>query len=236
MNKYIANTLGSVAIGALCVCGWAAAEVALTVEENRPDIRATVSTAKTGVADVFSESRDVTIALLKPCKAGKPETCGLLPAVQQVASSAGTATQAASQEIQQTQPLIQNAALAVSDMSAHLDKVTDAATAATVQAQRDLATLNGSIGAAKPLLDAFTADGQDLDTAIKSANAQINNPVVADFEKHVDGMSASGDLMLSDAQWKEHQLLHPDKVKLGFWGTADATAMWIHSHVLPPIF
>jgi len=72
------------------------------------------------------------------------------------------------------------------------------------------------------------ADGKDLDT-------RINDPHVTALVAHLVGMSASGDLMLADVQWKTHQLLHPDRVKLGFWGGTWAGIQAVHK-LEPPIF
>ena len=46
---------------------------------------------------------------------------------------------------------------------------------------------------------------------------------------HIDGISA-------DSQWRLHQLLHPDIVKLTFWSGTEGTLLWIRTHTpLPPI-
>ena len=84
--------------------------------------------------------------------------------------------------------------------------------------------------AAQPLMAAYTRSGDDLDLLIRDNAAPLHATLV-----HAAGMSASGDLMLADAQWKTHQLLHPDKVKLGFWGAAWAGVKAIHA-IEPPIF
>src|SRR6185437_12180779 len=60
-----------------------------------------------------------------------------------------------------------NAALAVSSMSEHLNKVADAASAATMQARDDLFTLNGSIGATRPLLETYKRSGDDLNAILE---------------------------------------------------------------------
>lgn len=212
MNRYIANTLGLLSMGAVCVLGWTLYQVGSTVRENRADIRTITSTSKTGIGSVFAESRDVTIALLKPCKAGKPETCGLIPAVQQVAVNTGSATLAMKTEIDQTQPLIQNAALAVKGTAEHLNKTADAATAATLQARADLNTLNGSIGAAKPLLEAYTRSGDDLNKILerKAITRIIDNSesltgsvagIMADGKKVTD--KATSDYLSPKPWWKK---------------------------------
>lgn len=68
------------------------------------------------------------------------------------------------------------------------------------------------------------------------AEAQPAAGKLPSIAKHVDGMTSSGDKMLADAQWKEHQLLHPTKKKLTFWGAIDGGVLWFHSHLMPSIF
>lgn len=212
MNRYIANTLGFLSMGAVCVLGWALYQVGATIRENRAPIHVAAMAAKDGVPDVFAESRNVTIALLKPCKTGKPETCGLIPAVRQVALNTGSATLAMKTEIDQTQPLIQNAAVAVSTMSDHLNKTADAATAATLQARIDLFTLNGSLGATKPLIETYTRSGDDLNailerqsiTAILDNSARITGSaadIMADGKKVTD--KATSDYLDPKPWWRK---------------------------------
>jgi hypothetical protein len=102
--------------------------------------------------------------------------------------------------------------------------LTGTATAATAT----ITTAGTTIAAFQPVLAAFTQDGKDLDT-------RINDPHVTALVAHLVGMSASGDLMLADVQWKTHQLLHPDRVKLGFWGGTWAGIQAVHK-LEPPIF
>ena len=110
-----------------------------------------------------------------------------------------------------------------------LKETTIAATGMANQATTAIQTANGSIAAAKPLLMASTRTVTDLD-------ARLNDPRVSQLVGHLEGMSSSSDKMLVDAQWKAHQLLHPDAVKLGFWGSVNATFGWLHRYVIPPIF
>lgn len=128
---------------------------------------------------------------------------------------------------------------------------------------RSLTALNGTLSAAQgairgvsttlsvtdaqlahvgPLLDSARAATDSIPPAIaasthtiKDLDARVNDPHIAGIVAHADGMSANGDKMLADAQWKTHQLLHPDKVKLGFWGMTWAAIKAIHQ-IEPPIF
>lgn len=212
MNRWIANALGSVSIGAVCILGWTSYQVGSAVKENRANIRMAVSNSKTGLADVFAESRDVTIALLKPCKPGKPESCGLIPGVQQVAANTGSVTVAVRDQLDQTQPLIRNAAAAVSSMSDHLNKTADAATLATLQARADLETLNGSLLQFQPLLTAYTRSGDDLNAILerKTITQSIDNfasitgsaaGILSDGKKVTD--KATADYLDPKPWWKK---------------------------------
>ncbi len=156
MNRWILNGIGLSAMGALCFCAWAFYQVGSAVNENRPALRIAAAGARdalsptgAGLPTIFNEARDVTIQLLKPCKAGQPESCGLIPAVRSVAVNAGSATVAMQRQIDKTEPLIQSAAAAIQDTSSHANKAIDAATETTLQARTDLGTLNESIAASR---------------------------------------------------------------------------------------
>lgn len=142
---------------------------------------------------------------------------------------------------------------------ANLDKTTLAARStlthldmAVAHEDRNLSTADARMG---HLFDAGDADVQKFGVLLDSANAAVKalQPVemqatalIAEVRpaaqelpaiaKHVNGMTDSGDKMLADAQEKEHQLLHPNKKKLTFWGAIDGGVMWFHSHLMPPIF
>jgi hypothetical protein len=107
----------------------------------------------------------------------------------------------------------------------------EAATGVLAQAQVDLVSLNAPIKRLDPLL-------LDVDDSVQDINATIkeNSPILHTMLVNVNGMSNSGNMMLVDAQWKEHQLLHPDKVKLTFWTGTEATVKWLHANVIPPLF
>jgi hypothetical protein len=158
MNKCVANALDLISFAAVCISGWAAYQVGAAIKENRAALSAIVATTKTGTDDVFSESRDVTIALLRPCKAGKPETCGLVPSVNQVARDTGAATLAMQTQIEQAQPLIQNATAAVSELAAHGDKALDATSETAQAASKTLNSMGFHCASG-----AASARGRDVD-------------------------------------------------------------------------
>lgn len=103
----------------------------------------------------------------------------------------------------------------------HVGPLLDSARAATDAIPPTMGKLEGTI-------DASTQ-------AVKDVDARVTDPHVAGIISHADGMSASGDKMLADAQYKVHELLHPDKVKLGFWGATWAAIKAVHQ-IEPPIF
>jgi hypothetical protein len=80
-----------------------------------------------------------------------------------------------------------------------LNATTETAQAAT----RAIGTVDSTIAAGKPLLEAFTQDGKDLDS-------RINDPHVTALVAHLAGMSASGDKMLVDLNVWEHPFLNPE--------------------------
>lgn len=193
------NGMGLSAMGALFAFGWAFYQVGSLAHENRANVAATMAAISaatdpkgSGLPTVFNESRDVTIALLKPCKPGNPASCGLIPALQATALGATQAATVASQQIAQTQPLIQAAANAVTDTAGNLNKTIDAATETTLQARDDLKSLDTPISDAGPLLEAYTQSGRDL-------NAILERPAIgrlldssAAVTQNAAGISADG--------------------------------------------
>lgn len=219
MNRIISNLMGLSAVGALITLGWAGFEAGSAIRENRPALKATAAGAQAalsptgaGVPTLFNEARDITIAILKPCKPGKPETCGLIPSVRNVAVDAGAAVRTMNDQVSQTRPLIESAARAVSDTSAHANKAIDSAREATEQARTDLQTLNGSISASRPLLEAYTRAGDSLNDILKrqAINRILDNTasmtesgagILADGRKVTD--KATADYLDPKPWWKK---------------------------------
>ncbi len=223
MNRWILNSIGVSIIVALSLTVWGGFGLC-------HHLIAAVDSYQ--VAPTLSKLNAALDTINRPCGGGHP--CGTLANADKAMVKVGDILVTSQYQEKDVALAAEHDMAAVDGLAAHLNGTADALTgtangateslrAATVTIQ----TANESIAAAKPLL-------VDADAAVKSANAQINSPYIADFEKHVDGMSASGDLMLADAAWKTHRLLHPDKVKLGFWGTIWAGAQYIKS-LEPPI-
>ena len=181
--------------------------------------------ASKGIADTFDN-------LNRPCA---PGPCGLLPNGTKVETKVGDAIVTTQLQERTTAPHVIAAMdtfnTAAQKLGSTADSLSGTATALTGTATAATATLSEgkrTIAAFQPVLAAFTQDGKDLDT-------RINDPHVTALVAHLVGMSASGDLMLADVQWKTHQLLHPDRVKLGFWGGTWAGIQAVHK-LEPPIF
>lgn len=200
MNRWITNGIGLSAMGALCFCAWAFYQAGSAVRENRQNLLVASAGARealnphgAGMPTIFNEARDITIAILKPCKPGKPETCGLIPAVRDVAVNAGAATVAMQRQIEQTEPLIQSAAIAVQDTSQHLNKTIDAATETTLQARTDLGTLNESLAATRPLIEAYTRSGNNL-------NALLERPAIPQLVDSAAALTSNAAGISADAK------------------------------------
>ena len=191
----------------------------------RASIEPLQDAASKGIADTFDN-------LNRPCA---PGPCGLLPNATKVETKVGDAIVTTQLQERTTAPHVIAAMdtfnTAAQKLGTTADSLSGTATALTGTATAATATLSEgkrTIAAFQPVLAAFTQDGKDLDS-------RINDPHVTNLVAHLAGMSASGDKMLADAQWKTHQLLHPDKVKLGFWGATWAGVKAIHD-IEPPIF
>ena len=169
-----------------------------------------------------------------PCSNGHP--CGTLANLDKTTVKIGDAIVQTQLVERATTPHVTAAMdtfnTAAQKLGGAADNLSGTATALTGTANAATATLDEgqrTVAAAQPLLAAYTRSGDDLDSLIRDNAAPLHTTLV-----HAAGMSASGDLMLADAQWKTHQLLHPDKVKLGFWGATWAGIKAIHS-IEPPI-
>lgn len=230
------KVLIAAAIGACCaviflclIVAGSAAYFTWDLHQTQIVLRASIAplqnAASKGITDTFDN-------LNRPCA---PGPCGLLPNGTKVETKVGDAIVTTQLQERTTAPHVIAAMdtfnTAAQKLGTTADSLSGTATALTGTATAATATLGEgkrTIAAAQPVLAAFTQDGKDLDT-------RINDPHVTALVAHLAGMSASGDLMLADVQWKTHQLLHPDKVKLGFWGATWAGVKAIHD-IEPPIF
>jgi hypothetical protein len=230
------KVLIAAAIGACCaviflclIVAGSAAYFTWDLHQTQIVLRASIAplqdAASKGIADTFDN-------LNRPCA---PGPCGLLPNGTKVETKVGDAIVTTQLQERTTAPHVIAAMdtfnTAAQKLGSTADSLSGTATALTGTATAATATITTAgttIAAFQPVLAAFTQDGKDLDT-------RINDPHVTALVAHLVGMSASGDLMLADVQWKTHQLLHPDRVKLGFWGGTWAGIQAVHK-LEPPLF
>jgi hypothetical protein len=231
MKALIATAIGACcAVIFLClIVAGSAAYFTWDSHQTQIVLRASIAplqdAASKGIADTFDN-------LNRPCA---PGPCGLLPNGTKVETKVGDAIVTTQLQERTTAPHVIAAMdtfnTAAQKLGSTADSLSGTATALTGTATAATATLSEgkrTIAAFQPVLAAFTQDGKDLDT-------RINDPHVTALVAHLVGMSASGDLMLADVQWKTHQLLHPDRVKLGFWGGTWAGIQAVHK-LEPPLF
>jgi hypothetical protein len=231
MKALIATAIGACcAVIFLClIVAGSAAYFTWDLHQTQIVLRASIAplqdAASKGIADTFDN-------LNRPCA---PGPCGLLPNGTKVETKVGDAIVTTQLQERTTAPHVIAAMdtfnTAAQKLGSTADSLSGTATALTGTATAATATLSEgkrTIAAFQPVLAAFTQDGKDLDT-------RINDPHVTALVAHLVGMSASGDLMLADVQWKTHQLLHPDRVKLGFWGGTWAGIQAVHK-LEPPLF
>ena len=231
MKALIATAIGACcAVIFLClIVAGSAAYFTWDLHQTQIVLRASIAplqdAASKGIADTFDN-------LNRPCA---PGPCGLLPNGTKVETKVGDAIVTTQLQERTTAPHVIAAMdtfnTAAQKLGSTADSLSGTATALTGTATAATATITTAgttVAAFQPVLAAFTQDGKDLDT-------RINDPHVTALVAHLVGMSASGDLMLADVQWKTHQLLHPDRVKLGFWGGTWAGIQAVHK-LEPPIF
>jgi hypothetical protein len=231
MKALIATAIGACcAVIFLClIVAGSAAYFTWDSHQTQIVLRASIAplqdAASKGIADTFDN-------LNRPCA---PGPCGLLPNATKVETKVGDAIVTTQLQERTTAPHVIAAMdtfnTAAQKLGSTADSLSGTATALTGTATAATATITTAgttIAAFQPVLAAFTQDGKDLDT-------RINDPHVTALVAHLVGMSASGDLMLADVQWKTHQLLHPDRVKLGFWGGTWAGIQAVHK-LEPPLF
>lgn len=98
-----------------------------------------------------------------------------------------------------------------------------------------LDSLKSTSDSAQPVLGQLALTASASTQTLDAINIRIRDPKIDELMGHIRGMSASGDSMLADAAYKTHQLLHPDKKRLGFWGSTLAVVDYIRDHDLPKV-
>jgi hypothetical protein len=197
------------------VAVWALWQVGATVRENRANVLHVSASAKTGVDDVFSESRDVTIALLKPCKPNRPDTCGLVPGIGAVAAQGAEQVEQSGTLIQATTRNLDAVGVAVTGTMGHLNTASDDIAGVARTANSSLTTLSTHTQTA---IDTANSTLGTLDTAIATQNAAFSKSQ-ADFQAVLAGalpveakatsIAGHWDGISGDFQTRFHLVLFP---------------------------
>jgi len=173
----------------------------------------------------------------RPCKgAAGPDACGTLAQLNKTAIDIGNITIATQEQVSQSGLLIAHSAALLDGIAADVhgemadaQRATQGVTQATAQASALMEAGKTSVMALQPVLAAAAKTTLDVDALV--LNSELPKTL-----SNVQSLTASGAAIADDARIEADKFAHPNKRKLGFWATADATVLWIHSHVLPPIF
>ena len=172
-----------------------------------------------GVLDATASIRDIVISLLKPCpKPGKRGNCGLIPSLEQISPPTVAAVN-----------MLGDSSAKLGDAASALAGTARSATGTLDAARDDLVAAKPAIDALPPLVAQYTLTAKDVNALIMSD----------DVKKIIDSTATtSGNVaeMTTDSATWYHKWLHPEKKKLTFLGGVDATTLWFHSHILPPLF
>jgi hypothetical protein len=128
---------------------------------------------------------------------------------------------------------LNNSAQKLGGTADNLSGTATALTGTANAATRTLTTATTTIAAFQPVLGHLDASSADLDAFLKGKMLTKTLPDIAVNLKITTGNVAE---MTTDSATWYHKWLHPDKKKLTFVGGVDATTLWIHSHILPPLF
>lgn len=207
--------LAYAAITFLCII------VGITVLQVRAKFLALETTANTALVDLHQHGN---VAIDKLYAHAKLEQKNFDYLILNLGLTANVARQASLKE------------LAVLDtVNASLQKTVDntnktlvSTNAAVTKAGALIVTLNQTAKDVQPALAASTA-------AMDSLNKVVSNPAIPASIAHVDSMTGSGAKVMQDVADKTHKIVHPDK-KTGFWATMDGAVLWVHSHIVPPLF
>jgi septal ring factor EnvC (AmiA/AmiB activator) len=110
----------------------------------------------------------------------------------------------------------------------HVNATLDATTITIKDIAPVLASLNTTVKNANTTV-------KDADTVIKDQNIQKTLASVSSIAASSAETSQHVDTVTGDVAFEVNKLVHPDKKKLGFWGTTNAIVMYLN-HFIPPIF
>ena len=245
MSRWIANLLGLSIVGVLAVATWGGFGVSRHIiaaidrwGDAAPDLAPTIAKV--------NQALDTTNA---PCAIkGSNQPCrGTLGLLNKTIKDTGDAIIETQLQERSTAPHITAAMDTLNDSAQKLggtaDSLSGTATALTGTANAATGTLTAAtttiqtagttIAAFQPVLGHLNASSADLDAFLKGRMLTETLPDIAANLKITTGNVAE---MTTDSATWYHKWLHPDKKKLTFVGGVDATTLWIHSHILPPLF
>jgi hypothetical protein len=251
MSRWIANLLGLSIVGVLAVATWGgfgvSRHIIVAVDKwgnSAPDLKPTLTTLNRpcGIRNVKSNANYSTFY-----SEGSLMPCGTLAEVATSVVKAGDAVVQTQLVERTTAPHVTAAMDTLNDSAQKLggtaDNLSGTATALTGTANAATGTLTAAtttiqtagttIAAFQPVLGHLNASSADLDAFLKGRMLTETLPDIAANLKITTGNVAE---MTTDSATWYHKWLHPDKKKLTFVGGVDATTLWIHSHILPPLF
>jgi hypothetical protein len=141
----------------------------------------------------------------RPCGTGKP--CGTLAEIGKATIKVGDILVTSQRQEQDTARAAQATMTAVDQMAAHAGALTDslagtasAATGTLAQARVDLGTMNDSIAATKPLLEASTATIGRLGVASDDLDTLLKRKAIGDLLDQFAGIATHGNAIAGDFQ------------------------------------
>jgi len=96
------------------------------------------------------------------------------------------------------------------------------------------AQMRSTLGHADELIQSGTKIVSDADTTMPLLKASLTS--LDDATAAAVPAIKSVAKIAQDGADETHRLVHPDKKKLTFWSALDGGTLWVHSHLLPPLF
>ena len=178
----------------------------MTIHENRANVAYISKSAKTGVDDVFAESRDITIAVLKPCLPNRPETCGLVPAAEQTVRYVGTLAAQGATTVQQSGTLVVTAAQnmdtasnSIADLETHLATAIDDFGGTAKSATKLIDTGTDYFQKKKPQFDLLLTHFNDFTVSGNGSVTRFN--ALMDSQNTARTSQGIADLMVNSARF-----------------------------------
>ncbi len=175
-----------------------------------------------------------------------PDACGTLAQINKVAIAAGDVANETRIQVEQSGALIKATTKnldivghSVTKTSQDIGELADALTETAHGATDTLATTKGAIAGLQPLELAATDSVRRAVLDFEQTNSDLDRIITsADIRStlgDIRGMTEDGHKITTDAADEVHKLVHPPKVKLGFWGATMAAAKYVHQFS-PPLF